>query len=115
MFNLECSKLHDRGSLKFFGRMLLNGNPGGFVFFSVLLPEKGAQFFLGGCDLHRNYGVVVILLSFLCNYDNLTLKLHHEKRNYPDERWLFIGRFKVGSVPGKSVALVASKKYQNPS
>ena len=54
--------------------------------------------------------LVVILLSFLCNYDNLTLKLHHEKRSYPDKRWLFIGRFKVGSVPGKSVALVVSKK-----
>ena len=63
-----------------------------------------------GCDLHRNYGMVVILLSFLCNYDNLTLKLHQEKRSYPDERWLFIGRFKVGSVPGMSVALEASKK-----
>ena len=76
----------------------------------MTLLEKGAQFFLGGCDLHRNYGMVVILLSFLCNYDNLTLKLHQEKRSYPDERWLFIGRFKVGSVPGKSVALVTSKK-----
>ena len=74
------------------------------------MPGKGAQLFLGGCDLHRNYGMVVILLSFLCNYDNLTLKLHHEKRSYPDERWIFIGRFKVESVPGKSVALVASKK-----
>ena len=49
-----------------------------------------------GCDLYRNYGMVVILLSFLCNYDNLTLKLQHEKRSYPDERWLFIGRRKVG-------------------
>ena len=97
MFNVECCKVHD--SLKFFSRMLLGG-----------LPEKRAAFFLGGCDLHRNYGMVVILLSFLCNYDNLTLKLHQEKRSYPDERWLFIGRFKVGSVPGKSVALVASKK-----
>ena len=74
------------------------------------MSEKGAQFFLGGYDLQRNYGMIVILLSFLCNYDNLTLKLHHEKRSYPDKRWLFIGRFKVGSVPGKSVALVASKK-----
>ena len=52
--------------------------------------------------------MVVILLPF--NYDNLRLKLHHEKHSYPDERWLFFGRFKVGSVPGKSVALVASKK-----
>ena len=65
---------------------------------------------MGRCDLYINYGMVVILLSFLCDYDNLTLKLYHEKRSYPDKRWLFIGRFKVGSVPGKSVALVASKK-----
>ena len=54
--------------------------------------------------------MVVTLLYFLFNYDNLTLKLHHEKHSYPDERWLFIDRFKVGSVPGKTVALVASKK-----
>ena len=54
--------------------------------------------------------MVVILLSFLCNYDNLTLKLHQEKRSYLDERWLFIGRFKVGSVSRMSVALEASKK-----
>ena len=72
--------------------------------------RKGGIIFLGGCDLHRNYGMVVTLLSFLCNYDNLTLKLHQEKRNYPDERWLFICRFEVGSVPGMSVALEASKK-----
>ena len=71
---------------------------------------RGSIFLVEGYDLHRNYGMVVILLSFLCNYDNLTLKLHQEKGSYPDERWLFIGRFKVGSVPGKSVALVASKK-----
>ena len=64
---------------------------------------------------HKNYGMVVILLYFLCNYDNLTLKLHQGKRCYPDEGWLFIGRFKVGSVPRMSVALEASKKYQNPS
>ena len=32
----------------------------------------------------------------------------------PDERWVFIGRFKVGSVPGKSVALAASKKVSKP-
>ena len=67
-------------------------------------------FLSGGYDLHRNYGMVVMLLSFLCNYDNLTLKLHLEKRSYPDERFYCIGRFKVGSVPGMSVALEASKK-----
>ena len=60
--------------------------------------------------------MAVILLSFLYNYDNLTLKLHQGKHNYPDEGWLFIVRFKVGSVPGISAALKASKKmYQNPS
>ena len=85
--------------------MLLNGHSGGFEFFGGGLPEKGAQFFLGGWDPHRNYGMVAILLFFFCNYDNLTLKL--QKRSYPDEGWLFIGRFKVGSIP---VALEASKK-----
>ena len=80
------------------------------LYFLRRTAKKGDSTFLGGCEIHRNYGLVVILLSFLFNYDNLTLKLHQEKRSYPDERWLFIGRFKVGSVPGKSVALVASKK-----
>ena len=65
--------------------MLLNGDPGGFVFFRGGLPEKRAQFFLGVCEIHRNYGVVVILLPFICNYDNLALKLHLEKRSYTDE------------------------------
>ena len=27
----------------------------------------------------------LVILSFLFNYDNLTLKLHQEKRSYPDE------------------------------
>ena len=54
--------------------------------------------------------MVVILLSFLCNYNNLTLKLHHEKSSYPDKRRLFIDRFKVKSVSGISVALVTSKE-----
>ena len=65
---------------------------------------------MGGCDLYRNYGMVVILLSFLCNFDNLTLKLYQGKRSYPDEGWLFIGRFKVESIPGMSAALETSKK-----
>ena len=60
--------------------------------------------------LHRNCGMVVILFYFLYNYDNLTLKLHQEKRSYPDEGWRFIRRFKVGSVPGISVALETYKK-----
>ena len=53
--------------------------------------------------------MVVILLSF-CNYNNWTLKLHQKKCSYPDEEWLFINRFKVGSAPGMSFALVVSKK-----
>ena len=85
-------------------------DPCGFEFFWGGLPEKRAQFFLGGFDLHKNYVMVVILLSFLFNYDNLTLKLHQEKRSYPDKGWIFVGRFKVGSVSGISVALEASKK-----
>ena len=40
----------------------------------------------------------------------MSLKLHQGKRCYPDEGWLFIGGFKVGSVPGMTVALEASKK-----
>ena len=65
---------------------------------------------MGGDDLHRNCGMVVILLPFLYSYDNLTLKLHQKKRSYSDERWLFFGRFKVGRVPAISDALKASKK-----
>ena len=68
---------------------------------------------MGVCDLHRNYVMVAMLLFFLCDYDNLTLKLHQKKRSYPDERWLFINRFRVGSVPGKNVALLASKKVSH--
>ena len=60
--------------------------------------------------------MIVILLLFLCNYDNLALILRQGKRCYPGEGWIFIGRFKVGSVPGISVALeVSKKKHQNPS
>ena len=96
-------------SLKFVKGMLLNGDPVGFVYFWGGLQEKEAQFFLGGCDLCKNYGMMVILLSF-CSYDNLALKLHQKRRSYQAEGWLFIDRFKAGNVPGMSVALVVSKK-----
>ena len=72
--------------------------------------RKGGLIFLGGFQLHRNYGMVVILLSVLCNYGNLTLKLHQGKCCCPGEGRLFTGRFKVRSVPGMSVALEASKE-----
>ena len=75
------------------------------LYFLRRTAGKGGSIFLGGgYDLHRNYGTVVILLSFLCNYDNLTLQL------YQKNGVTLIGRFKVGSVPGMSVALEASKK-----
>ena len=89
--------------------MLLNGHPGGFVFFETDCHKRRLSFSWGAYDLHRNYGMVVILLSF-CSYDNLTLKLHQEKHSYPDERWLFIGRFKIGSVPAMSAVLEAFEK-----
>ena len=54
--------------------------------------------------------MVVILSSFLCIYDNVTLNLHQEKRSYLDEGWFFIRGFKVRNVPGVSVVRVASKK-----
>ena len=86
------------------------------LYFLRRTARRGGSIFLGGgFDLHKNYGMVVILLSFLFNCDNLTLKLDQEKRSYPDERWLFIGRFKVGSVPERSAALlVASEKVSKP-
>ena len=93
MFNVECCKVHD--SLKFFRRMLLNGGPCGFEFFWGGLPEKRAQFFLEGYDLHRNYDMEVILFYFICNYDNLALKLHQEKRSYADEGWILLVDLKL--------------------
>ena len=52
--------------------------------------KEGSAFLREGWDLHKNYGMVVTLLSFLSNYDNLTLKLHQKKRSHLDERWLLL-------------------------
>ena len=82
MFNVECSKRHDRWSLKFLRGM------------GILVAL---------------YFFWLNLLFFLCNYDDFTLKLDREKRSHPDERWLCIDKFNVGSVPGTSFALEASK------
>ena len=43
-------------------------------------------------------GAVLSLLSVLFNHDNLTLKFH--QKSYLNKVWLFIGRFKVRSLPG---------------
>ena len=68
-----------------FRGMLLNGHAGGFAFFlrRTARKSKVAQFFLRGCDLHRNYGMAVILLSFLCNYDNLDTNITSGKTQLP--------------------------------
>ena len=76
-------------------------------FFGLNCQERGLNFSWEDMTLIET--MVVILSSFF-NYDTLTLKLQHKKLSYPDERLIFIGRFKVGSVSGKSVALVGSKK-----
>ena len=44
--------------------------------------------------------MVSILLLLLCNHDHLILKLLEKKNSHLDEGWLFMGSFKVGSVPG---------------
>ena len=50
------------------------------LYFLRRAARKGDSIFLGGgYDLHRNYGMVVILLSLLCNYDDLTLQLCNSK------------------------------------
>ena len=40
--------------------------------------------------------MVLILLPFLCNHDNLILKLHQKKK----KKATLIGSFNLGSVPG---------------
>ena len=43
-----------------------------FYFFKADCQKKGFNFPWGMWP-HKNYSMVVILLSFLCNYDNVTL------------------------------------------
>ena len=52
--------------------------------------------------------VVILLSALLFKPDDLRLKLYRKKRSYFDERWLFMGRFKVKSVPG-----MRNKLYHN--
>ena len=56
--------------------------------------------------------MILSLLRFLCNQGNLTLKLHHKE--YLNEGWLFIGRFKVGILPrmiNKEVLAQLTEQY----
>ena len=57
---------------------------------------------------------VASYMSAFINIVSLKIDFYFEVfkqlRSYPDEGWLFIGRFKVGIVPGMSVALEVSKK-----
>ena len=43
--------------------------------------------------------MVLILFLILCNHGNLIVKLHEIKHSDLNEGWVFIGSFKVGSVP----------------
>ena len=85
MFNMECCTLtvHDRGSLKSFRGDSGKREAWWFCMFLRETTRKEGSIFLGGgwdrgCGLHRNYVMVVILLSLLFNYDNLIFKLHQK-------------------------------------
>ena len=41
--------------------------------------------------------MALILLLFICNHDNLIIKLH-QKNCYLNEGWLSVATFKVGSA-----------------
>ena len=58
--------------------------------------------------------MVLILLLLLCTHDNLILKLH-QKNSYLDEGWLFVGSFKVGSVPGTTNKEVLAQFIYKPA
>ena len=80
-------------------------------FFEADCQKRGLNFSWGRCDLHRNYGMVIILLSFLCNYDNLILKLYQEKRSYLMKDGFLLKNSKLEVCQECwSVALVASEK-----
>ena len=53
--------------------------------------------------------------GFLLANSKLDLCQERVLPSYPDETWLFIGKFKIGPVPGKSVALVVASKKVSKS
>ena len=55
--------------------------------------------------------MVLVLLSFRSNHDTMILKLH-KKIATLNEGWLFIGRFKHGSVPGMINKVLAQFTYK---
>ena len=57
----------------------------------------------------RSNSMVLSSLFLLSNRGNLTLKLH-QKNSYLNEGWLFIGRFKVGSLPRMESIADASER-----
>ena len=91
MFNVKCCKLHDRRIFKLFKGMLLNGHPGNFVIFEADCQKMGLSFSWWG----------VLPPQKLWHGGNFIVFVY--------KRWVFIGRFEVGTVPGTSVALEASK------
>ena len=67
-----------------------------FVGFVIFWNVMALQF----CKWYLPCSMVLTLLVLLCNHGNLIIKLHQKKNGYCDEGWLFIGSFKIGSVPG---------------
>ena len=67
MFNVECCKLHDRGSLKFFRGTLLNGHPGGFVpVGSVLGMTVTNETSKKSIKIHHAYDARPLIKSYSC-------------------------------------------------
>ena len=59
--------------------------------------------------------MALILLLLPCfNHNNLILKLH-QKISFLDEEWLFIGSFKIGSVPGMTNKEMLPKSIYKPA
>ena len=67
-----------------------------FIFSMICNFSKRAGFTV--LQIISTYSTVLSLLPLLCSHANLTLKFH-QKNSYLNERWVFIGRFKVGSLP----------------
>ena len=59
-----------------------------------MTAKKGASVFLRGIELPYKLWYGSNFIVFFGDYDNFTLKLRQKKHSYPDEGWVFVGRFK---------------------
>ena len=79
------------------------------------LPEKRAQFFLGGCDLHRNYGIVVSYIRKI----SATLRkdeflLAHSKLKVYQEWVLLLKHLKSKSQFSTNILKFSTNHEDNP-